>query len=421
MGRLAAAAFSVALLFTGPASAGPERPLLGLVEGQEAATLVRVDPNTLRPLRANAIQLGFVSSWSFSPDRSRLVLAVGGRKVRGRPQYSLRFFDARTMRPLTKLPIGGGGEVTALAWLRFDRLLALRYEYPGSGFSLAVIDPVAGQTLKIEPIEGEVVRLAATTTELVALTASPDAIAPSRLLVFDMDGIVRVRTLEAIPAGRQRGLEDVESYAQPGLAVDGQHAFVVPAAGSVAEVDLATLACTYRPLVGRALSARLKASEGWSRRALWLGDGRLGVSGKDEEVFSRPEGGLNMRDRPAGVFVIDTRSWNVRMLDPDADSFVRADRLLYVTRISWDSSTRKVTAMGVAAYDFDGGKRFHVVPHAVAHLELVYRGHAYVGFEFSRGPYLIIDVDSGHVVGKRTLRLPQFLREQASTFWGNGY
>jgi hypothetical protein len=420
VGRLAAAAFSVALLFTGPASAGPERPLLGLVEGQEAATLVRVDPNTLRPLRANAIQLGFVSSWSFSPDRSRLVLATGGRQVRGCPQYSLRFFDARTMRPLTKLPIGGG-EITALAWLRFDRLLALRYGCDASEFSLAVVDPVAGRILKIVPIEGDVFRLARTASELVALVALRDAIAPSRLLVFDMDGVVRARTLEAIPAGTQRGPEDIENYALPGLAVDGQRAFVVPAAGLVAEVDLATLACTYRTLVGRALTARLKASEGWSRRALWLGDGLLAVSGKDEEVFSRPQGGVNMRDRSAGVFVIDTRSWNVRMLDPDGDFFVRADRLLYVTRIGWDSSTRKVTAMGVAAYDFDGGKRFHVVPHAVAHLELVYRGHAYVGFEFSRGPYLIIDVDSGHVVGKRTSRLPQLLREQASPFWGNGY
>jgi hypothetical protein len=420
VGRLAAAAFSVALLFTGPASAGPERPLLGLVEGHEAATLVRVDPNTLRPLRPNAIQLGFVSSWSFSPDRSRLVLA-DGRKVHGRPQYSLRFFDATTMQSLTKLPIGGGGEITALAWLRFDRLLALRYEYGASGFSLAVVDPVAGRTLKIEPIEGEVVRLAATTTELVALTASPEAIAPSRLLVFNMDGVGRVRTLEAIPAGRQRGQEDVETYTQPGLAVDGKRAFVVPAAGSVAEVDLTTLACTYRPLAGRALSARLKASEGRSRRALWLGDGLLAVSGKDEEVFSRPEGGLNMRDRPAGVFVIDTRSWSVRMLDPDADSFVRADRLLYVTRYGWDSSTQKLTAIGVAAYDLGGAKRFHVVPRAVAHLELVHRGRAYVSLDRQGGRYLVVDVASGRVVGTRTSPLPRLLREQASPFWGNGY
>jgi hypothetical protein len=91
---------------------------------------------------------------------------------------------------------------------------ALRYGCAGIGFSLAVVDPVAGRILKIEPVAGEVVRLAATTTELVGLAASPDAIAPSRLLVFDMDGAVRPRTL-----------------------------------------------------VGRAVSARLKAAEGWSRRA----------------------------------------------------------------------------------------------------------------------------------------------------------
>jgi hypothetical protein len=394
--------------------------LLGLVEGKESATLVRVDPNTLRPLRANAMQLGFVSSWSFSPDRSRLVVATGGWQFRECPQYSLRFFNARTMRPSTKLPTGDGG-IAALAWLRFDRLLALRYGCGASGFSLAVVDPVAGHVLKIEPIEGEVFRVAATATELVALVASRDVIAPSRLLVFDMDGVVRARTLEAIPAGTQRGSDDVESYAWPGLAVDGQRAFVVPAGGLVAEVDLATLALTYRTRGGRGLSARLKAGEGWSRRALWLGDGLLAVSGKDDEVFGRAEGGLNMRDRPAGVFLIDTRSWNVRMVDPEGDSFVRADRLLCVTRIGWDSSTRKVTAMGVAAYDLEGGKRFHVVPHSVAELDLVYRGRAYVGLNGQKFRYLVVDVASGRVVGTRTSRLPRLLLEQASPFWGDGY
>jgi hypothetical protein len=315
----------------------------------------------------------------------------------------------------------GGGGIAALAWFRSDRLLALRYGCGASGFSLAVVDPVAGRKLKIEPIEGDVVRLAATTTQLVAVVAARAAIAPSQLIVFDMDGVVRARTLETISAGMQRGPEDVESYAEPGLAVDGHRAFVVPAIGLVAEVDLATLACTYRTRVGRTPAARLKAAEGWSRRALWLGNGLLAVSGKDDEVFSRPEGGLNMRDRPAGVFVIDTRSRSVRMLDPDGDSFVRAAGLLYVTRIGWDSSTQKVTARGVAAYDLEGDKRFHVVPHAVAHLELVYRGRAYVRLDRQDGRYLVVDVASGRVVGTRTARVPRLLREQASPFWGNGY
>lgn len=420
MGRLAAATLSLALLLTGSATAGPERPLLGLVEGPESATLVRVDPNTLRPLRANAVRLGLVSSWSFSPDRSRLVVSTGGRQLRGCPLYSLKFFAARTMRPSSELPLGRGG-IAAFAWLRFDRLLALRYGCGPSGFSLVVVDPVAGRTLMIEPIEGEVFRVARTATELVALVASRDAIAPSRLLVLDVDGVVRARTLEAIPGGTQHGPEDVESYTWPGLAVDGQRAFVVSAHGLVADVDLATLAVTYRRPAGRALSARLKAAEGSSRRALWLGDGLLAVSGKDDEVFARAEGGLNMRDRPAGVSVIDTRSWNVRVLDSDGDSFVSADGLLYVTRYGWDSSSQKLTAMGVAAYDFDGSKRFHVVPHAVAHLELVYQGRAYVGLDRQRGRYLVVDIASGRVVGTRTARLPRLLLEQASPFWGNGY
>jgi hypothetical protein len=128
----------------------------------------------------------------------------------------------------------GGGGIAALAWFRSDRLLALRYGCGASGFSLAVVDPVAGRKLKIEPIEGDVVRLAATTTQLVAVVAARAAIAPSRLIVFDVDGVVRTRTLETISAGMQRGPEDVESYAEPGLAGDGHRAFVVPAMVDVA-------------------------------------------------------------------------------------------------------------------------------------------------------------------------------------------
>jgi hypothetical protein len=387
--------------------------------GEQSFTLVRVDPRTLLPLRGSALRIGSVGSWSFSPDRSRLAVITLGPPARC-PRSALRFFDARTMRPSGRLAIEGGG-VEALAWLRVDRLLAVRRACQTGAYSLAVIDPVAGGILKTEPIEGGIVRLVPTATQLVALVAAREAIGPTQLLVVDKNGVVRSRTLETIRAGTQRGQGEVTRYEQPGLAVDGRRAFVVPAGASVAEVDLETLVITQRRLVSRTLSAasaRLKASEGWTRQALWLGDGLIAVSGNDEEVFSGAEGRLDLRDRPAGVSVIDTRSWNVRIVDGDGDAFMHEDRLLYVTRYSWDSSTQKVTGMGVAAYGLDGVKRFHVVPRAVAYVALVYRGQAYVGFDFRGGPYLIVDVDSGQVVGRRTARLPRLLREQASAFYG---
>ncbi|HEV8687178.1 MAG TPA: hypothetical protein VGQ84_07870 [Gaiellaceae bacterium] len=260
-----------------------------------------------------------------------------------------------------------------------------------------------------------------TATQLVALVASRNAIARSRLLILDVDGVVRAQTLEEILAGAQPGPREVGRYARPGLAVDAEHAFVVSAGGLVAKVDLGTLAVTYQRPARRTLSAPAKASEGSSLKALWLGNGLLAFSGKDEEVWTTADGVLNLRDRPAGLSVVDTRSWSIRTIDREAEWFVRAGRLLYAMRHSWDSSTRTTTGMGVAAYDFDGGKRFHVLPHAVAYLALVYRGRAYVGPDRPGGPYLVVDVGSGRVLGTRAAGLPRLLREQASPFWGNGY
>jgi hypothetical protein len=416
VGRLAVAALSLALLLTSPAGAASERPLLGLLEGRESATLVRVDSRTLRALPAGARRLGPVASWSFSPGLSRLVVATVGRPGVC-PRSSLRFFDARTLRPSGELALGSGG-VEALAWLRNDRLLAVRYTCGSGAFSLAVVDPVRGEVLESESIDGEIVRFVPTTTRVVALVAARGSIAPARLLVIDVNGVVRARTLDAISAGAQHGPGDVERYQRPGLAVADDRAFVVTT-GLTAEIDLERLGVAYHSQ--RTLSAAAKASEGWSRQALWLGDGRIVVSGKDEETFTTAGDVLNVRDRPAGLTEIDTRSWKVRVIDSEADWFVRVDRLVYVGRNSWDSSTQRMTVMGVAAYDVEGNQRFHVVPGSPAHLALEYRGRAYVGLDPRGGRYVVIDVESGRVVGTRRGRLPRVLLEQSSPFWGNGY
>lgn len=388
--------------------------------GDQSYTLVRVDPRTLLPLPRSALSVKSVGSWSFSPDRSRLVVATVGPPSRC-PQWSLRFFDARRMRPSGRLAIWRGGGVEVLSWLRADRLLAVRTtceEQQKSSF--VVINPIARRVVSSEPIEGELVRLVPTVGRFVALVAPRGPIASSRVVVVDANGVMRGRMLGRITAGAQRGANGVGRYAWPALAVGGERAFVVSRGDLVAEVELASLAVTYHRLVQRAVSAAAKASEGWSRRAVWLGNGLLAFSGSDAEVWTSAEGVGHLRDRPAGISVVDTNSWSVRVLDPDGDFFKRVGQLLYVTRYSWDSSTQTITGMGVAAYDFGGVKRFHIAPKTVAYLALVYRNEAYVGFDFRRGPYLIVDVDSGHVVGRRTARLPRLLREQASPFSGNG-
>src|SRR5215470_5321996 len=91
------------------AARASERPLLGVVYGQQASKLVRLDPRTLQPAgpridvgsggcasRMGGTACWSVPPWSWSPDRTRLVFARNARdgfKVR-----SLRFVDARGLR-----------------------------------------------------------------------------------------------------------------------------------------------------------------------------------------------------------------------------------------------------------------------------------------------------------------------------------
>ena len=62
------------------------------------------------------------------------------------------------------------------------------------------------------------------------------------------------------------------------------------------------------------------------RRAAWIGDGRIALSGHDADAVVRPGGGVEADRRPAGMQVIDTRDWSVRTLNsgPPASSLRRA-------------------------------------------------------------------------------------------------
>jgi hypothetical protein len=139
----------------------------------------------------------------------------------------------------------------------------------------------------------------------------------------------------------------------PGLAVDpgSDRAFVV-AGGVAAQIDLRTLAVSIHEL-GREASflsrlwswldpaALAKEYSGEVREARWLGDGLLAVSGSDAQS------GLM---RPAGLVVVDTRTWNIQTIDPGAtsvsltdDAFVATPGALRTepggTRVSASSST----------------------------------------------------------------------------------
>jgi hypothetical protein len=190
-------------------------------------------------------------------------------------------------------------------------------------------------------------------------------------------------------------------HRSPGLAVDpeGRRAFVV-APRVVAKVDLASLRVSYHELGSREPAAVAKTSTGFWRRAQWLGGGLLAVSGSDS---------TSMRTQPAGLLVVDTRTWRVRTLDRGASAFVLEGGLLLATGSG-----------GFAGYDLDGAKRFALFDGLQAFVAEVYRGRAYVWVTRAGGPQeplRIVDLASGQVVGERGAPLPRLLDGIAGSWW----
>jgi len=200
----------------------------------------------------------------------------------------------------------------------------------------------------------------------------------SRLVTVNPDAQVRSVTLAEIRSGLGRSNKNgsdrfVTDVWNPGLAVDAQgaHAFVVQAGERVAEVDLRSMRVRYHTLsepislLGRLHDwlepkAEAKADEGPTRRALWLGHGLLAVTGFDDHAGVDPHGGQAEWETPAGLKLIDTRTWSVRTLDPRVTNAVLASGTLLAFGLLWDSRSRTLSGSGFTGYNPDGRRRFHL-------------------------------------------------------------
>jgi hypothetical protein len=309
----------------------------------------------------------------------------------------------------------GSGELSAMLWVG-SRLLTL-HERCGSRTQFVVREIAGARVTSVHTIEGSVTRAVATDEDLVVLVAGSERIQAAKLLVLQPDGDVRSVPLHAIAAGDEPTARGVRRSARPALAVDGRRAFVVPAVGPVAEIDLDGLSVSYHLLARRSLAARTKASEGWTRHAHYV-DGVLAVSGRDEVAFE-VNGTLHVRDRPAGLQLIDTRTWASRLVESAATWVTYGGGLLLATRHTWDSVEQKTTGMGIAAYDLEGRKRFHLFAGTVASVEAVHGGRLYARLGGAHS-LRIVRVADGRILGTRVTPLPRLLMSRASSYWRNG-
>ncbi|MGH3072779.1 MAG: hypothetical protein ACRDNB_10995 [Gaiellaceae bacterium] len=417
---LALQASAPAVVTAAPASAAKNEPALAIV-ADGGFELARVEPSSLARLPGGTVPLGRSAfAWAFSADRTKV--AVGG-------QDGLQFVDVSAMRLLGRMSMARRFEVASnggvatffgvqpLAWLTPRRVLVLAPPH-----ELLVVDPGRRRVIARKELGGWVGRIERTGTRLVLLVHAPERIAPARLVVADASGALRSVRVDRIVAGSR--LEDAATHRTrsmtPGLAVDPsrERAYVVGAAGTVAEIPLATLRVVYRePSRPRSLLGRLhawlepeaqgKAGSGAHRDALWLGNGLLAVSGSDSMVVTS-NGRLAQTSSPAGLKLIDTRSWTIRTLDERASSFVYSSGLLLASGVTFRANAAE--GIGVVAYELDGTRRLSLFEGEPLQWAGAAGGYGYVPARAGepRG-VRIVDLADGSVVLRPTLEAPLFV------------
>jgi DNA-binding beta-propeller fold protein YncE len=342
----------------------------------------------------------------------------------------VRLLAMPSLRPSGRA-ISLGAEAVAFAWDGNHRLLALAGNCcPGSA-QIAAIDPKTGTVTGRWPVPGTVVRFARTATGFVFLVGPRNQIGTAHLVAADAHGL-RVVRLDWIRAGFVPGSlrsAAISNDRFPALAVDrgSGRAFVVDPDGTVATVALGSLAVSYHlPRTSTSLFARFdrwlepeaqaKGDNGPWRQAQWLGNGLLAVSGSDWRANGRLRTNViseTLTERPAGLEIINTRTWRVHTLDANADSFMVADGLLLTTGTHWNVTPREnvTSGEGLVAYDPHGALRFRAFAGHSVSVNLVAAGRAYVtviatnGYEHQR----VVDLGTGRVLSRPVFDWPRLL------------
>ena len=384
---------------------GPPDVLLGVAREDGVRWLVRVAPDSLRPLRGPRHRLAApVEAWAPSPDDGRLATVSERGSV-------LDLIDVPAMRSVDRVPTGARGSPLAVLWPRPDRLWIV-LAVAGST-TVVTVDPSARTVVATRRLAGGLARVAASADGPVMVLAPPAVVGPARLVKVDAAGAARQLALDGVSAGAMPTdvAPSVERVRAPALAVDPRRrrAYVLSSRPYVIEVDLerwrtsghrllaeASLLDRLRELLEPTAEAAVQA--GPVRTATWIGDGRIALSGYDGDVVWRPGGDVESERRPAGLHVIDTRDWRVRTVDERASAFASAAGLLLTG------------GRGLAAYSEDGARRFEVLGDRRLEIVATAGSLAYVRTH-PRPELHTVDLASGRVVGTSAPRRARLLLE----------
>lgn len=343
--------------------------------------LARLDAQTLRPV-GRRLDIGKppVGLVARSPDGRTIALGHGSIA-------ELRFVDLRTMRTAGRLRLGGSGSVLTAIWPSRARLVALR---SGETTEVVVVDPRTRRVLSRRTLDGELTGAVSAGRRLLALLAPRGSVGLARLAVVAADGTIRTVVLPGISAGfaPPPTAEGTGRQASPGIAADptGGRAVVV-SDETLVTVDLETLDVPVLQHFPRRPARAAKRIEGWGRRALWLPDDRIAVTGWNLTA-SDPQAPSSA----AGVTLFDLVARTTRELDAGASVVDLAGTTLLVAG-----------GEALRGYRPDGVLRFEVLRGSdTGYLQTSGRW-AYVGGDNSTR-FTVVDTRAGTVTG--TARTP---------------
>jgi hypothetical protein len=280
------------------------------------------------------------------------------------------------MRRLASVRIGGAYEYTdVIAWPSADRLVAesfLSDAHRIGTHRLVVVDPTRGRVIREVRFDQwwsqgwwSQGRGRTDQGRVAVLIVSSVHLGHPRLAVVGSDGRIRLLTLTDLSAGLGWA-RSAEVGRFPGLAVDPttERAFVVNEGEPLAIVDLRTLQIRYRELSGLATPPRRLAGpprdtgtanprRGPRRAAQWLGSGLIAVSGADGYTGMAGRW-LGHSEAPAGLQLLDTRTWLVRTLASRPSSFEWLGGRLVAFARAWDPRARRVRGDALVAFDRTG-------------------------------------------------------------------
>jgi hypothetical protein len=360
-------------------------------------SLARVIPRTLRPAgKRLRLDVPYYPLYSRSPDGNFVAIAAFDRPL-------VRVVDLSELEFVRTIRLGGvSTSVRLLAWLSDNRLVAViqrmsRHRRYVRERRAVFIDPTSGRIVARRPLSKLALGGHAAGARLVlTLRRSTRAGSTVKLVILEAGGRIRARRIEV---GRTSGALNVTAVtAEP----SGRRAFIVGwAAGRatpvVIEVDLEALTVTRRRLrIERSGSLPPAAFSGLS--VIPIDDRRIAAIGAISA--SRRIGGE--RGPAAGIFLIDTRTWRARLLDPRAVYLQLHDGGLLTYGPSTrrlESSRRSGRGSGITAYNVVGRRLYHLYGNrAFSDIEVAGDyGHILLGPPRTRR--LVFDLRGGRRLG----------------------